>query len=111
MLNSLAKAFIAVILLSITGCAGIEPPTPQEVLKHPLGTDSLKIGMSQQEVESHWGKPDEVNQVEDSSMGKGSREEWVYYGRYGAIVPIDTGYLSKTKHLYFDGNNLTHIKE
>ncbi len=107
----LLKGIFIAAFLSMAGCAGIQPPNPVEVLKHPLGAGSLKMGMSKEEVESRLGKPDEVNQVEDSSIGKGSREEWVYRGKYGALVPIDAGYLSKTKRLYFDGNNLTHIKE
>ncbi len=98
----------------VAGCAGIQPPSPEEVLRHPLGSDPIKIGMTKEEVESIWGKPDEIRQVEDKALGKGAREEWVYRpAEYGAImpVPVDAGYLSKTKRLYFDGENLTHIRD
>jgi hypothetical protein len=37
------------------------------------------------------------------------REEWVYRARVSDI-PINKNYFSKTRRLYFDGNNLTSIK-
>ena len=95
----------------VSGCAGIQPPNPEEILKHPLGTESVRLGMSKHEVESKWGRPDEIRQVEDKKMWKGPREEWIYRPSYGSAIPIDAGYLSKTKRLYFDGNNLTDMKE
>jgi hypothetical protein len=103
---------IWVLIFGLVGCAGIEPPMPEDVLKHPLGTESIKIGMSKQEVESLWGKPDAVNQVEDKTRWKGPREEWIYHADYRGLmpVPVDAGYLTKEKRLYFDGNNLTDIK-
>ena len=101
---------IMAISISLSGCAGIEPPNPEEVVKHPLGTEAVKIGMTKNEVESLWGKPDEIKTVEDKEKWRGSREVWVYRAQYGA-VPVDAGYLSKTKKLYFDGNNLTNIGE
>jgi len=91
-----------------SGCAGIEPPMPDEVLSHPLGTSSVKIGMTKQQVEQLWGAPNQVNLIENKEKWKGPREEWVYRGQYSSI-PIDADYLSKTKRLYFDGNNLTSI--
>lgn len=96
--------------LILTGCAAITIPNPNEVIEHPLGTESVKIGMTKHEVESLWGKPDEVKFIENKEKWKGSREVWVYRAQYGAI-PIDAGYLSKTKKLYFDGENLTEIGE
>ena len=110
MSNTLLIAGIGCAFL-LAGCAGIQPPSPEEVLKHPLGTESIKVGMTKDQVESIWGKPDEINQVEDKVLGKGGREEWVYRAKYGAIVPVDADYLSKTKRVYFDGNNVTHIKD
>ena len=98
------------LLVSLWGCAGIEPPTPDEVLRKPLGTDAVKLGMTKHQVLELWGEPDEINDVTDKERWKGPREEWVYRGQYSAI-PIDAGYLSKTKCLYFDGNNLTNIVE
>jgi len=112
--DSLARSalFITVIVLiaSLSGCAGIEPPSPDDVIRKPFGNGPIKIGMSKQEVESIWGKPDEVRTVEDKEKWKGSRELWVYRAQYGAI-PVNVGYLSKTKKLFFDGNNLTNIEE
>ncbi len=104
--------FLSVLLVMtiIFGCAGIQPPMPDEILRKPLGTESIKIGMTKKEVEGLWGKPDETNYVEDKERWKGPREEWVYRGQYSAL-PIDAGYLSKTKRLYFDGDHLTSIQE
>ena len=99
-------AIIIFLLLCIIGCAGVEPPMPDDVISHPLGTESLRVGMTKEEVISLWGKPDAVNKTGVSKgLGGTSREEWIYYPRYSGI-PIDGGYLSKTKRLYFDGNNL-----
>lgn len=98
------------LLVSIYGCAGIEPPRPEDVVRHPLGTESIKIGMSKEEVESLWGKPDDITAVQDKEKWKETREVWVYRAQYTA-VPVDAGYLSKTKKLYFDGNNLTNISD
>jgi len=94
----------------MAGCAGIEPPTPDDMVRQPLGESSLKVGMSKTEVESLWGKPDEIRTVEDKEKWKGSRELWVYRAQFGAI-PVDVDYLSKTKKLYFDGDNLTNIED
>ena len=112
MSKALLQFCVLFTIVSFIGCAGINPPTPEEILKHPLGTTSLKIGMTRDEVESLWGKPDEINtNVESKEEWSGTREEWVYRGsQAGAIVPVDADYLSKTKRLYFDGNNLTEIK-
>ncbi len=97
-------------VLSTCGCSAITVPNPEEVVKHPLGTESVKIGMTKQEVESQWGKPNDITMVESKEKWQGQREMWVYRAQYGSI-PLDAGYLSKTKKLYFDGNNLTEIGE
>ncbi len=101
---------ISILFLSLTGCADITAPTPEYILKRPLGTDSVKIGMTKGKVKELWGDPDQINYVEDKEKWAGARIEWVYTGRYSAI-PVDAGYLSKTKKLYFDGENLTNIME
>jgi hypothetical protein len=101
-------AFVVAALTS--GCAGIEPPLPDDVIRHPLGTESVKIGMTKHEVESLWGKPDEISNVEDKEKWKGAREVWVYRAKYN-VLPVNAGYLSKTKRLYFDGDNLTTIED
>jgi len=101
---------ISILLLSLTGCAGITPPTPEDIIKHPLGSDSVKIGMTKGKVREMWGDPDQINYVVDKEMWGGARDEWVYVARY-SIIPIDKNYLSKTRKLYFDGESLTNIVE
>ena len=97
-------------LASFYGCSAIQVPDAEDVISHPLGTESIKIGMSKQQVESIWGKPNDVRMVENKEKLQGAREVWIYRAQYGSI-PVDAGYLSKTKKLYFDGNNLTEIGE
>lgn len=107
-------AAIAAILtmgIFLTGCSMVETvPTPGDVIKHPIGTESIKIGMTKAQVEEIWGRPDDVRMVENKEKWGGSREMWVYHAQYGSI-PVDAGYFSKDKKLYFDGNNLTNIGE
>ena len=110
MRTTVLRFCLLVYIVSIFGCAGITPPSPDDVVRHPLGTESVKIGMTKARVEGLWGKPDDVTTVEDKDRWKGSREIWVYRAQYTAI-PVDAGYLSKTKRLYFDGDNLTNIGE
>ncbi len=97
------------VLIFVSGCAELDIPTPQDVLKHPLGTLSVKRGMSKDRVKDLWGEPDETTYKEIEEAGTTrSREVWIYKSRYSAI-PVDAGYLSKTKYLYFDGDSLTKI--
>ena len=110
MRTTVLRFCLLVYIVSIFGCAGITPPSPDDVVRHPLGTESVKIGMTKTQVEGLWGKPDDVTTVEDKERWKGSREIWVYRAQYTAI-PVDAGYLSKTRRLYFDGDNLTNIGE
>ena len=105
----LPLALIAGLLL-MTGCSAITLPNPDDVVRKPFGSESLKLGMSKAQVESHWGKPDEITFVENKEQWKGGREVWVYRAQYSA-VPVDAGYLSKTKKLYFDGDNLTTMSD
>jgi len=108
---SVLTAFAVVaVAISLSSCAGITPPTPEEIVKHPLGTSTVKIGMTKEKVESLWGKPADTRIVEDTKRWAGPREMWVYEAQYSAI-PLDAGYLSKTKKLYFDGDYLTTIDE
>ncbi|MFH1996065.1 MAG: hypothetical protein ABIJ27_03595 [Candidatus Omnitrophota bacterium] len=99
---------VSILAFGCGGCAGINPPLPDEVLRRPLGTDTIKIGMTKDEVRKFWGEPDEINEADGGQRWKGDREEWVYRGQYSAI-PIDAGFLSKTKVLHFDGKHLTNI--
>ena len=108
--TTVAIVFCLIAFSLIVGCAALSVPTPNDVLKKPFGTESIKIGMTKQQVESLWGKPDDIKMVEDKTRWQGPREMWVYRAQYGAI-PVDAGYLSKTQKLYFDGKNLTDISE
>ena len=104
------KLSVLIILSSVLtcGCTLIEQiPNPEEVIKNPLGKTDLRVGMSKQEVEAKWGKPDEKRMVEDKNRWKDPREMWVYRAQTG--IPIDADYLSKTRKLYFDGSHLTDI--
>ena len=106
--KSLSFMMIISILPLICGCTTLAIPTPDEIIKKPLGTESVKIGMTKDQVESLWGKPDQVTMVENKQKWSSPREVWTYNAQYGAI-PVDAGYLSNTQKLYFDGENLTEI--
>lgn len=95
-------------LLALSSCADVMPPSPQKIIQTPLGTSSVKIGMTKDQVVELWGDPDAKRMIENTDKWAEAREEWLYRGRYQGI-PVDAGYLSKTKKLYFDGDNLTNI--
>lgn len=101
-------AAVCFVGLIVSGCAEFDVPTPKSVLEQPLGTDSIRIGMTKDKVVDLWGEPDFVDYEEDEASGR-SREVWTYKGRYSA-VPVDADYLSRTKVLYFDGNNVTSVQ-
>jgi len=103
-------ATIVFLSAGIMGCSVITVPDPNEIISHPLGTETLKIGMTKNQVQSLWGKPDTVTTVEDKKRWPSPREVWAYRAQYGNI-PVDAGYLSKTKKLYFDGDNLTEMSD
>ena len=112
MLNMRIKLLLVIIALTVSGygCTLIEAvPKPDQILKYPLGKTDLKIGMTKQEVESKWGKPDSVRTVEDKARWQDPREMWTYNAQTG--IPVDADYLSKTRKLYFDGSHLTDIDE
>lgn len=95
--------FFFITLMS--ACETLPVPTPKQIINNPLGTSSLKLGMSKEEVTAMWGRPNEV--IEKGSDELGSIiEEWIYYAKY-PVVPIDYNYLSKTQVLTFSGNSLT----
>ena len=100
---------IAVFVLAVFayGCSMLESiPGPGEVMKYPLGKTTLRIGMTKQEVEFKWGKPDSISTIEDKKRWPNPREMWVYQPQTSSI-PIVADYLSKIRKLYFDGNYLT----
>ena len=116
MISSVRSVFIILLsafgVFAISGCAEIDPfETPAEVIRHSLGTEFIRIGMSKEEVISKWGEPDLVNKLSTSDAMGSQGEEWVYKARRYTPVPLDAGYLHKNKYLYFDGNNLTLISD
>lgn len=112
--NKVLKNYVALLLLlslpAIYGCSTITVFQPEEIIKKPLGTESIKIGMTKDQIISLWGKPDHVTTVENKQKWSAPREVWTYTAHYGSI-PVDAGYLSKTQKLYFDGDNLTEISD
>ena len=101
---------ISVLELILLGCAEIDPfETPGQVIRHPLGTESIRVGMTKNEVISYWGEPDLVNPLPTTDASNSQGEEWVYKASKYTPVPIDKGYLNSNKYLYFDGKNLTKI--
>jgi len=109
-LNTFKLTLVVVLFLSLSGCSIIETiPTPQEILKTPIGTEAVKIGMTKDKVTDVWGPPDGVKMLENKEKWGGGREEWTYQAR--TALPINAGYLYKTQKLYFDGDNLTNIEE
>ncbi|MCX5678189.1 MAG: hypothetical protein NTY76_03675 [Candidatus Omnitrophica bacterium] len=110
--NNPAKSLSFIMIISVLpllcGCSTLMIPNPNEIIKKPLGTESVKIGMTKNQVESIWGKPDQVTTVENKKKWSSPREVWTYNAQYG-VIPVDAGYLSKTQKLYFDGENLTEI--
>ncbi len=103
---------LALGILTISGCAEINPfEAPGEIMRHPLGRESIRVGMSKEEVISKWGEPNIVNSLPTIDASGSRGEEWVYKAKRYTPVPIDSGYLHKNQYLYFDGNNLTLISD
>ncbi len=98
---------ILVLLLFISGCAGVEVPRTEDFLRQPLGKGGLTLGMSQAQVLEKYGPPDIKSQAVSPGW-RSSREEWVYGARYSGL-PVGVGYLAEDLYLYFDGDNLTNI--
>ena len=89
MFQRLLFVVLSLTIFVVSGCAGIEPPNPGEVLKHPLGKDSIRTGMIKDEVLDMWGEPDMKTYTGTSELGA-LQEEWVYRGRYPEL-PINAG--------------------
>ena len=100
------------LVVRAVGCAEINPfEAPAEVLKHPLGTESIRTGSTKEAVIKEWGKPDIINKLGAEDETGSLKEEWVYKSKLISPIPVDAGYLSKNKYLYFDGNHLTSISD
>ncbi|KPK40555.1 MAG: hypothetical protein AMJ78_07095, partial [Omnitrophica WOR_2 bacterium SM23_29] len=68
-------SFLIVNLIYFVGCAEIQPPTPEEVLKHPFGTTNLRIGMPKEQITAAWGEPD-VKEFDDTGKWGVAKEKW-----------------------------------
>jgi len=99
----------ALLVAFFAGCADIKAPTPGYILERPIGTDSVKVGMTKDRVKEIWGDPDQIDLVKDSKKWESSREAWTYNAR--SSLPVTAGYLSRTKIVYFDGAFVTNIAE
>ena len=95
----------ALCLLSFTGCGEFHAPTPLEIITDPFGGQSpFPRGTSKQAILADWGSPDRVVALGVDELGN-LKEKWIYVGRLPAI-PVDYGYVSHTKHLFFEGESL-----
>lgn len=106
--KSIQVLCVASLLPLAAGCSTLAIPNPEDIIKKPLGTESVRIGMTKDEVASLWGKPNQITTAENKEKWSSPREVWIYTAHY-ASIPVDAGYLSKTQKLYFDGENLTEI--
>ena len=104
-----AAVVLAGVLPLLAGCADFVTPTPQEALQKPFGTGApFTLGTRKAKILESWGNPDHVIQTGSDELGN-TREEWIYHGRLPG-VPIDYEYVSRTKYLYFEGENLVRWK-
>ena len=62
------------------------------------------LGTHKAEVLEAWGRPDYVVAKGADELGS-PREEWIYHGRVPGL-PVDYEYVSRTKHLFFEGDSL-----
>ena len=98
---------VAVALSVLYGCADMDTPTPGQILSNPLGSGSVKVGMTKDQVHSIYGDPSS-KEIVTSSEWSGEREEWFYNAEYTAL-PVNAGFLAKDLYIYFDGDNVTNI--
>ncbi|MFH1305293.1 MAG: hypothetical protein ABIH74_02685 [Candidatus Omnitrophota bacterium] len=100
---------ISVICLFLAGCADVTLPPAKKFFKDPLGTGSLKLGMSKNQVASIYGEPNTKRMVTAPEWSE-PREEWLYRAAYSTL-PVNVGFLAADMYLYFDGENLTNIRQ
>ena len=102
---SLSILTLLILCFSLFGCSDFRTPSLHQTLTSPWSTKPpLSIGMSKEKIKAEWGDPDIINALPADKWGT-DKEEWIYWGRY-PNVPIDYMYLSKTKHLIFEGSTL-----
>ena len=96
---------IFIVAMLAAGCSEMQIPSRKEALNKPFGTGpEFTLGTTKAEVTEWWGPPDLVIPHGLDEIGN-TREEWVYHGRMQG-VPIDVEYVSRDKHLFFEGKNL-----
>ncbi len=94
---------------ALGGCSSFQVPTVQEAITHPLGTGApFTLGTSKAEIREEWGGPAGIIPHGVDELGN-VREEWIYHGWLPGL-PIDHEYISRTKHLFFEGDNLVGWK-
>jgi len=87
----------------------MQTPTAEEAMRHPFGTGApFTLGTTKAEILDWWGHPATVIPMGVDELGN-IKEEWIYTGMLPGL-PIDQEYISRTKHLYFEGNNLVRWK-
>lgn len=95
--------------LFLSGCSEVKTPTIQEALTHPFGTGApFSLGTKKAEIREAWGEPSSMIPHGIDELGN-VREEWIYHGWLPGL-PIDHEYIARTKHLFFEGDNLVNWK-
>lgn len=102
---------LTVMFLSVAGCALFHSTNPGEtIITHPIGTDSIKVGMTKEQVKSLIGEPDAVvYKGRTKDILSSGIEEWTYRSRY-SDMPLKADFFGKTLILTFDGENLSSYK-
>lgn len=97
---------MCVLLVSfLSGCGDTYIPSAKEALTKPFGTGpEFTLGSTKDKVLDSWGPPDLVLKHGQDEIGN-TKEEWIYHGRMQSL-PIDVEYVSRDKHLFFEGDNM-----
>lgn len=91
------------------GCADFVVPTAREAAEQPFGTGGPFVrGTTKDKVLDSWGPPDHIVYLGVDELGV-PKEEWIYKGRLPNL-PIDVEYVSRTKHLFFEGETMVRWK-
>jgi hypothetical protein len=100
--------YILIVLSLITaGCAGIEPPSPQRVLRPLSDPPPFHLGDSKELIKDTLGEPDHINQLGGDEVGL-IKEEWVYQAKSPKL--IDREYMRNDLRLIFTGDTLTSYR-
>lgn len=109
--TKLLATILAVMVFAAAGCALFHSTKPGEtIITHPIGTDSIKIGMTKEQVKSIIGDPDAVaSKGATKDVLRSDMEEWTYKGHY-TEMPFKADYFGKNLVITFDGDNLVSYK-